>query len=211
MAERTDELREDIDYRRDRIGDTVDQIGNRVNPRHVAARTSYRMRTRLIDMKDRIMGNDQPDYPWQSRYGTASGTYGYERGESAMDRVSNMADRATDRISEVGDTISEVPGMVRQQTRGNPMAAGLIAFGAGVLMAGALPPTQTEQQALHRAEPALDQVREEVKEKGQQIAGDMKDSARESAEQVKEQAQESAHHLQEETKDAVKRTQGETG
>ena len=65
MADRTDELREDIERQRQSIGYTVDQIQNRVSPGRITARGRYRVRRWLIDTKDQVMGNDQSEYPWE--------------------------------------------------------------------------------------------------------------------------------------------------
>lgn len=208
MAERTDYLRDDIDYRRDRIGNTVDQISNRVNPRHVAARSSYRMRMRLINMKDTIMGNDEHDYPWQRRSERGlhdESDYATMGDEGGRSRVSEASDRATERLSQAGHAVAASPEIARRRTRGNPLAAGLVAFGGGILLGSALPSSRAEREALHRAEPALDKARDELRDTGRELANDMKESAQESMEQVKGEAVDSRERVQNEATDAARR------
>jgi hypothetical protein len=41
--------------------------------------------------------------------------------------------------SSVGDAVADAPRMVAQKTQGNPLAVGLIAFGAGWLASSAAP------------------------------------------------------------------------
>jgi len=199
MVERADELRQDIEYRRESIGQTVDQIENRVSPRRVAARGGYRLRRRLIDMKDRIMGNDNPDYPWQAGY--PDDTQGDER--TLSDRAADLGTAASEGVSKAADQVSKVPDVVRTKTRGNPLAAGLIAMGSGLLVGGLLPGTRAERRLVEQAEPALSQARAEVKETGREIADDLKDSARTAAEDVKETAQEAGERVREQTRDTA--------
>ena len=199
MVERSDELRQDIEYRRESIGQTVDQIENRVNPRRVAARGSYRLRRRLIDMKDRIMGNDNPDYPWQAGY--SNRTQSEER--TLSDRAAELGTAASEGVSKAADQVSKVPDVVRSKTRGNPLAAGLIAMGSGLLVGSLLPGTRAERRLVEQAEPALAQAQAEVKETGREIADDLKDSARTAAEEIKGTAQEAGERIREQTRDTA--------
>jgi hypothetical protein len=205
VVERADELRQDIEYRRESIGQTVDQIENRVSPRRVAARGSYRLRRRLIDIKDRIMGNDNPDYPWQAGY--SDHTRGDER--TLSDRAADLGTAASEGVSKAADQVSKVPDVVRTKTRGNPLAAGVIAMGSGLLVGSLLPGTRAERRLVEQAEPALAQARAEVKETGREIADDLKDSARTAAEDIKETAQEAGERVREQTRDSAQSaTQG---
>ena len=61
MAQEPDQLRNQLDRQRAEIAGTVDQIENRVNPSHVLARRSDRIKRRVTDWKDAVFGNDEPD------------------------------------------------------------------------------------------------------------------------------------------------------
>jgi uncharacterized protein YjbJ (UPF0337 family) len=197
MVERADELRQDIEYRRESIGQTVDQIENRVNPRRVAARGSYRLRRRLIDIKDRIMGNDNPDYPWQTGYEEDRAQPTDQR--TLSDRAAELGTAASEGLSKAADQVSKVPDVMRTKTRGNPLAAGLIALGGGLLVGSSLPGTRAERRLVDQAEPALAQARAEVKETGREIADDLKETVRGAAEEIKESAQEAGERVREQT------------
>ena len=183
MAESTDELRNQLDRQRDSIGDTVGQIENRVRPDRILARRRDRARRRFVDLKDRVMGNDEPDYrmggSWmaadvdrQRHYGDADDSSGGVR-----DQLSGAAGSARDRASQVGDTVGEAPTMMRRQTRGNPAAAGLIAFGTGMLAAALLPESRREQEAARRIQPQLESAAAEAGQRGQAVADDMREPA----------------------------------
>src|SRR5688572_31755407 len=53
---------------------------------------------------------------------------------SLRNRVMGAADDAGSRVSDVGDGIADAKDRVVAKAEGNPMAVGLIAFGAGLLI-----------------------------------------------------------------------------
>jgi len=210
MVERTDELRDDIERKRREISGTVDELQNRVSPRRVMARGRYRARRWVIDTRDRIMGNEDPYYPWQEQESRGSGW----RGESMKDRMSEIAAEVTDRASHVAseakDAVTHAPQVVRQQARGNPMAAGLIAFGGGLLLGSALPETSTEHDIARSMEPAVSDAMSEAREVGRDVMEDVKKDAEDAMEQVKDKASEAGQHLRDDTKEAAERTREST-
>ena len=68
-------------------------------------------------------------------------------------------------------------GTVREQAEGNPLAAGLVAFGVGWLVSSLLPASDAEQRAARRAvdtakeqgQPVLDQAKQAAQEVGQHM------------------------------------------
>ncbi|MGF1667309.1 MAG: DUF3618 domain-containing protein [Acidimicrobiia bacterium] len=175
MVDRTDELREDIEERRDRIGHTVDQIENRVSPSRVAARTTHNMSRRMSGWKDRIMGDDQTGADTNAKNGGA--------------------------LSEAGRKVAEAPDTIRRSTTGNPVAAGLVAFGGGMLVGSLFPGTDAERRAVKQVEPVLREGMPEAKEMGRQAVDDVKDAVRESADEMKEMAAESGQRLRQDVQD----------
>ncbi|MGH2702085.1 MAG: DUF3618 domain-containing protein [Actinomycetota bacterium] len=193
MVERTEELREDIDQKRDDIAYTVDQIQNRMSPGRVTARGRYRMRRWWIDTKDGLLGNDELNYPWEGS------------SQRVSQRVGAVADQASEMISGAGEAVAQAPKMLRQQTKGNPVAAGLVAFGGGLLVGSILPETRTERQAARRLEPMVADVVSDATETGREIAEDVKTSASEAMEEVKDTASAAAESMKEETAAAIDR------
>ena len=174
MADRTEQLREDIDQKRENIGYTVDQIQNRVSPGRITARGRYRFRRWWIDTRDRILGNEQSEYPWERTV------------QSISHRVGDVTDRASEVISDVKDGVAETPRIVRRQTQGNPVAAGFIAFGGGLLVGTLLPETQRERDAAKRLEPAVSGITQEASEIGKELAEDVKTTAIDTLDEVKD-------------------------
>ena len=193
MASRTDELREDIDQKRQEIGHTVDQLQSRVSPYRITARGRHRMRRWWIDIKDQVMGNDRSDYPWEA---------GMRR---IAEQAGNITDKASDMATEIKEGVSETPRMIRRQTQGNPVAAGMIAFGGGLLVGTLLPESSGERRITQHLEPGVKDLTEEASDIGKQMAEDVKDSAAEIVHELKESASTAAVGVKDEAQQAATR------
>jgi gas vesicle protein len=110
--------------------------------------------------------------------------------------------------------VREAPEMIQQQAQGNPLAAGLVAFGAGMLLATLFPPTEAEQRAAsavqERAEPLKDQalgagreMKDHLQQSAQESAQQVKETAKGAAQEVKDQAQSSAEGVKEDAKSSA--------
>jgi len=197
MSTDPDLIRADIERTRSRLSDDVNSLTHEANPKTIAGRKVDRAKSAVGSVKDKVMGTASNS---ASSAGSAA--------SSATDTLSNTA-------SSVGDAVSSAPQTVRTQTQGNPMAAGLIAFGAGALLGSLLPASAKEQQAAAKvkeaAQPVLGEVAkdtaESLKEPAQQAvesvkstaadaAATVKDEGSSAAQDVKAQAQDSAQHVQ---------------
>ena len=72
--------------------------------------------------------------------------------------------------STVGDVVTSAPQAIQTQTQGNPLAAGLVAFGVGALAGTLLPTTRREEQAVAQVQPALESAAGELAEGAQTVA-----------------------------------------
>src|SRR5207244_9411223 len=100
-----------------------------------------RSRTAMTNVKDKIMGSTSDAY---QTAGSATSGVG--------DRVGARASAARDTASSAVDTVRSAPDTARRSTQGNPLAAGLIAFGAGWLLSALLPASEPEQRVASRSE-----------------------------------------------------------
>jgi len=122
---------------------------------------------------------------------------------SMRDKVMGTADDMGTALSGAGSTavggVGEVKDRVVAKAEGNPLAVGLIAFGAGLLVASLIPASAKEKEIAsdvkEKAQPLLDEagevakeVGEHLKEPAQDAATAIKDSAVDSMETVKEEA-----------------------
>jgi hypothetical protein len=177
MAEDPEQMRARIEQQRGEITHTVDQIGNRVSPSHIVARRQDRMRRRFTDWRDLVFGNDQPDYRRRDddRY----------RFPANPDSDSGMRDRAGEAASHATSAVQQAPSAVRRQTRGNPLAAGAVALGAGWLIGSLLPESRSERRSLQRMQPQLAEAAAEARDEARGLAEDLREPTRQAADNVK--------------------------
>jgi len=161
MGQEPEELRRDIERRREDLGETIDAIGDRVSPGRIIERRRNRMVDNVRSVRERVMG-------------TMSST------------MSSGAGAVGDAAGNVRDHLG--PEAVKQQATGSPLGAGLVAFGIGFLVAATLPTTETEAQAAERAQGALEPAKEALTEAARSVAGDVKQGATEAAQEMKQTA-----------------------
>lgn len=184
MGQTPDAVRAEIEGARADMSRTAEAISNRVSPRQAAQRQVRQVRNRLGGARDTIMGSlDQ-----------------------AAGSVQDMAGAGTDQAHGLIQGLQQSPRTATSQAQGNPLAAGLIAFGAGLLVASIIPASRPERQVAAKvgeaAQPAIDQaqhaaqeMKEHVQGAAQDALGKVQDTARGATEQVKQEASASAQDL----------------
>ena len=201
-----DVIRRQIEDTRRELSYDVDALNEKVNPARVMDRRVTAAKGRLTSVKEKVMGTAQDTR--SSAHGMASNATGSVQGaaSSAADSVSSAASSAAGAVQQAPDTIV-------RQTQGNPLAAGLIAFGAGWLISSLLPASQKEQELAQQAETAFrenkDALLEPAKQAAQEIGDQLKPAAQEAMESVKSTAQDAAATVKDEGQSAVQDVQGQ--
>ncbi len=95
------------------------------------------------------------------------------------------------------------------RSRAVPLAAGLIAFGAGLVIAALIPATDAEQRASQRVVETAQPLVDEAKSMGQDVGANLKETAVDAAQQVKETAQDSVQRVQDEGKASAESVKAE--
>ncbi|MCU1371661.1 MAG: hypothetical protein JWO77_2855 [Ilumatobacteraceae bacterium] len=188
MAERTEELRRDIEATRAHMTGTIDEIGDRVSPGRIAERRWQSVRSSGSRLAESVMGAPR------------SAT---QRAGSA---VSGAQGSASDMASSAAHAVTEAPDRAKDATAGNPIAAGAVAFGLGVLI-GSLAPASREEEQL--AEQLVDPVKTAVTESGQELASAVKDHVQEDMAPVLEHASEAAAEVKQHAMESAQTVQGE--
>ncbi len=183
MAERTEELKRDIESTRDHMGTTLDAIGDRVSPGRVVERRWNRMRQSTSRVGQSIMGAPRQ----------AAG--------QVKTSIGGATDSASEGAGSLGDTLSSAPDRVQSATQGSPLAAGAVAFGLGVLLGSLAPPSQEETRL---AEQVLEPLQHEAQAAAKEVAGSVKDQAQEGVEQTKAAASEAAGQVKDQAQGAAK-------
>src|ERR1700710_131464 len=148
MSDDPDEIRAQIKQTRSNLSTDVNTLADTVSPSHVAKRQVRKVKGAVFGAKDKVMG---------------------------------AASNATSSVSDSGNTMSGavtgVPQKLGSQTSGNPLAAGLIAFGVGALIGSLLPASMAEQKA---ATTVKDTVTPIVSDAVKEVADHLKEPAQEA-------------------------------
>ena len=166
---------------REDLSRDVDALYDRVSPNRIIERRKVAARDRFSSVKNSVMGS-------ASSGGSAQGAAG------------SMKDTASSATSAVTGTAQSAVGTIERQTQGAPLAAGMVAFGAGMIISALIPASEKEAQAAQRlTEAAKDSsIADQARSVGQEVGQHLKDSATEAAQQVRSSAQDSAATLKDE-------------
>jgi ElaB/YqjD/DUF883 family membrane-anchored ribosome-binding protein len=186
-----DEIRAEIERTRAALSDDVDALTDTANPKNVAKRQVDKAKGTLTDVKDRVMG------------------VGDDVKERVMGAGDNVAGTVQDKASAVGDAVSGAPATAKQRTRGNPLAAGLIAFGAGMVVSSLIPSSQKEREAVSNLQGNLEPLKDKATEVAKDIGQQLKEPAQEAAESVKTTATGGVQNVKDEGMAAKDQVQGQ--
>ncbi|WP_410640988.1 DUF3618 domain-containing protein [Amycolatopsis sp. lyj-346] len=179
-------IRREIEGTQRNLSTDVNALTEKVTPGRIVERRIGRMRTAVGNARDRVMG-------------TAA-----DHASTAGDKVGSVASTTQDKVSSAADAVSEAPASIRRGTQGNPLAAGLIAFGAGWLVSSLLPASEPERRL---AGQATDLAREHVAPVAQHAAEELKENLREpvqqAAQSVKSEAADAASTVKDEARSAT--------
>jgi hypothetical protein len=199
-------IRRQIEDTRRELSYDVDALNEKVNPARVVDRRVTAAKGRLTSVKEKVMGSAQDTTA--TAQGMASNAAG-----SVQSAASGAADTVQDAASSAADAVQQAPDAIVRQTQGNPMAAGLIAFGVGWLVSSLMPASQKEKQLAQQAESAVrehkDALLEPAKQAAQEIGEQLKPAAQDAMESVKSTAQDAASTVTEEGKSAAADVQGQ--
>src|SRR3712207_6044543 len=120
-------IRRQIEQTQRELSYDVDALNEKVNPSRVMDRRVSAAKGRVSRVRDRVMGSAQETRASaQYRAQNAAGTV-QDRAQGAAESVQGAAQQAAQAVQQAPDTIV-------RQAQGNPLAAGLIAFGVGWLV-----------------------------------------------------------------------------
>ncbi|NYJ02693.1 ElaB/YqjD/DUF883 family membrane-anchored ribosome-binding protein [Nocardioides thalensis] len=164
----------------------LDELSDKVSPSRVVHRRTEAAKGKLTSVRDKVMGSASDA---QHRAASATGSVG--------DSVSGTAQQAV--------------GTVQSKTEGNPLVAGAVAFGAGMLLSSLLPASARETQAAQRAVDAAKDsgLVDEAKAAGQEMKDHLQDSAQQAAEEIKSTGADAAQHVKEEGQSSAETVKSE--
>ena len=173
-----EDIRRDIERTRAELASDVDTLHEKVSPSAVAQRRTEAVKGRLSSVKEKVMGT-----------------------------ATTAGDSTTSGLHSAADTAKSTPQSVKQQTQGNPLAAGVIAFGAGWLISSLLPASEKEKQATMQAKDKVsehsDTLTAPLKEAAQGAKENLEPHAKHAAESVTSTATAAADNVKGEAKSAT--------
>jgi hypothetical protein len=180
MGQESEELRADIERRRESMTGTIDAIEDRVVPGRIIERRRQAARAWVGGVRDRVMGPPQ----------------------TLNQQASAATGRMEESMSKMTEKISDAPAQLQQATAGSPLIAGAVAFGVGALIAAVLPETEPERRAVRAMQPQVAAATDALKDAGQHALETAKGSAQEAAGELKESASDHARQVADQAKNA---------
>jgi ElaB/YqjD/DUF883 family membrane-anchored ribosome-binding protein len=169
-----EQIQHDIEGTRRALSADVDRLSEKVSPGRVVGRRVDRVKSGASSVREKVMGS-LPD-------------------------PSHVTDAAGDAASSVGDAVTGAPQAVKQQTQGNPLGAGLVAFGVGLVLSSLIPATEQEKSL---AAGVQDKAMGPLQDKAKELASELQPSLQQSAEQVKQVATNAASDTADQARSAV--------
>jgi hypothetical protein len=199
-----DEIRADIERTRATLSDDVDDLAESVKPKSVAQRQVDKVRDAAGSLKDRVMGSDEDDYS-----GSTVGDKAYAAKDAVADKAYAARDTMSEKASDAADAVRGAPTTLKRKAQGNPLAAGVIAFGLGMLVSSLIPSSERERQAVSQLQENLEPVKEKATEVARDMGEGLKPAAQEAAESVKTTAQEGVESVKQEGQSAAQDVKGQ--
>ena len=172
MGQDPDAVRQDIEQTRSEMSETVEAVGYKAD---VPSRAKEKVSEKMDSVKSKV--NDTATRAKEAVVGTAS-----RAGDSVSGAASRVGD-ATPSGGEVKQKTRQAAGMAKENPLGLAIGAAAIGFLAGL----AVPSTRVEDEKLG---PVADQVKDKVKETGQEALDRGKQVAQEVASTATETAKE---------------------
>jgi uncharacterized protein YoxC len=185
MGQTAEDLRTQLASQRGEVSRDLEAIGDRVSPGRMVERRQAAVRMRFADMRDRVFG-------------------------AADTTQHGVRDTMSSGMTSAREGVSGAAEGTMHATEGNPLAVGLVAFGAGLVMATLFPASRTEQQLASRAQPTLEHAAEQAAPKVREMVEDVKEevapAAKSAVTEVTESAKEAAQRVKGEAAQAASET-----
>jgi hypothetical protein len=166
MSENPDVIRADIEATRARLGTNVDAVADKVTPSHIVQRQTDKVKDAVFGVKEKVMG--AADHTAENVHSAKAGA---------------------------GSHLGDAPAQVKSKTQGNPLAAGLVAFGAGLLVSSLVPASQKEREAADALKTAAEPLTAELTDAAKHLAEGLKEPAQAAMENVKATAADATDHV----------------
>jgi hypothetical protein len=136
--------------------------------------------------------------------------------EKVREAASNVKDKIFGRddapdsgaLDSAREAASRAPQKIRDRAQGNPLGAGVVAFGVGMLVSSLIPASDQEEKVMARVK---QKAGEELGDAASEAADNLRQPVKEAMEAVKETAGESAETLKDEGRAEAQGVAAEAG
>lgn len=220
-----DRIRQEIEQTQGRLSSDVDALAEKVTPSRIVERRVGRARAAAGRWKETIMGSvphssHSASVTTGTHASSGPGLTGHAQNAAGQvagtaqqvgGQVSGLAhqvgDQASGLASSAADAVAHAPQAVRRQAQGNPLAAGLVAFGVGWLVASLLPATQRERELAEQAQQRAQELAGPLTDKAKEVVSDLQQPAQQAVQQVRDTAQGAAQTVAETGRSAAGQVQ----
>jgi gas vesicle protein len=194
MGQEPEQLRADIAQTRGELDEDLDRLADKVSPSKVVERRVDAVKGTIGGVRERVMGS------------------AHDAAGSVASSGSGVMGSAHDAASGAGAAVAGAPDTVKAKTAGNPLAAGLIAFGVGWLAASLLPASSTEAKAAAAAKAQLvEPAKQQLAAVAQEVKDELQPAVQDAVASVKETATDAASTVKERTTESVDTVKEQAG
>ena len=208
-----EQIRREIERTQANLSTDVDALTEKVTPGRIVDRRIGRARAAVGNLKDRVIGSNDPGgqyNPYARNQGARVQQTASSVASSASDAASSAASTVSDTASSAAASLQEAPQHAIRQTQGNPLAAGLIAFGVGWLVSSLLPASRQEQQLAEQARNKASELREPLANIANEVKDNLQEPAQQAVDSVKSTATEAGRTVADEGRSAAQDVRGTT-
>ncbi|WP_411719939.1 DUF3618 domain-containing protein [Mycetocola sp.] len=185
MTNDPEAIRQEIEETRSNLSYDVDALADKVSPSSIVQRRKEKVKGMARKVKDSVMG--------------------------AADEAKSHLSDATSNVGDKASRIGDVPHKAVDKAKGNPMAVGLIAFGAGLLAASLIPASEKEKELAQTAKEKAAPLVDDLKETAKGVAEDLKEPAKDAAQSVKGAAADAFSNVKDDATSQAKDVKGDSG
>ena len=174
MGQESEQLKRDIEETRAGLGSDVDALSDKVSPKKVMGRRVDSTKASVSGLKDKVLG-------------------------AASDKLPGGG--GSDSSGGIGHSAGDAASSVRASAEGNPLAAGVVAFGLGFLLSSLLPSSDAETRAastlVDKAQDNAGPLKEQLSAAGHDLTDSLKGPAQDAVAAVKSSATDAASNVKE--------------
>lgn len=129
--------------------------------------------------------------------------------EKVKNKLGSVRDSIMGARDDAGDAVGDASDTLVRKAKGNPLAVGLIALGAGWLLSSLIPVSEKEKDVASKAKDAAEPLVQEVTEAAKEVAAELKQPATDAVNAVRDRATSAADNVKSEATSSAETVKSE--